>query len=131
MDRPQRLAHRQEIRSARYHEGRVTPRSGSGDQKGDVETGSALIECKHTQRKSFSLVLAAFLEHATRALLAHKRAVWEIEFTDPMGHRPQYLVVLDRDDYRSMEVELAELRLRLREMASELNILQIDASRLL
>ncbi len=48
MDKPQRLARRQESRSATYYGARQTPRSGSGDVKGDAYTETELFEFKHT-----------------------------------------------------------------------------------
>jgi hypothetical protein len=118
VDRPQRLADRQEERAAAYYGGRRTPRSGSGDRKGDVETPTELIECKHTQRLSFGLMYRMFGSLMLQALLAHKRPVMEIEYTTPRGAFPNYLVVLDRDDYRSMTVELEELRAVAKEYAA-------------
>lgn len=99
MDRPQRLAKRQEHRSADFYGARLTPASGSGSVKGDAETLTELFEFKHTERKSYSLTLAGWLIHWHRALMAGKRAVLEIEFTRPDGGDPKYLVVLDRDEY--------------------------------
>ena len=109
MQRPQRLARRQETHSAAVYGGRVVPRSGSGDLKGDILTDAELIECKHTERKSFSVVLADFLKHATHALLQHRRPLLEIEFTDPDGRNAHHLVVLHRDEYLGMRDELAHL----------------------
>lgn len=99
MDRPQRLARRQERRSADYYGARLTPASGSRDVKGDAETLTELFEFKHTERQSYSVKLADWLAHVTHALLADKRPVLEIEFTDPMGMHPKHLVVLRREDY--------------------------------
>ena len=110
MDMPQRLADRQEERAAAFYGGHRVPRSGSGDRKGDVETDTELIECKHTQRLSFGLMYRMFGTLMLQALLAHKRPVMEIEYTTPRGSLPNYLVVLDRNDYLTMRDELAELR---------------------
>jgi hypothetical protein len=111
VDRPQRLARRQEHRSAEFYGARSVPASGSGDVKGDAETDDELFEFKHTEGKSFSLVRRAWTDHIRHALLAGtRRAVWEVEYTDPVGRNPQYVVVLDRDDYQAMREELAALR---------------------
>ena len=110
MKLPQRLARRQEEQAARDYGGRLVPKSGSGDLKGDVETPTELIECKHTEKLGFRLVLADWLAHVQHALLAGKRPVWEIEYTLPDGSTPRYAVVVDRDDYKAMRDELAGLR---------------------
>ena len=102
MDRPQRLARRQEQQAARSYGGRATPASGSRDTKGDVETATELIECKHTERKSFSLKLAELMRAATQAILASKRMVFEVEFTQPDGSHPVRFVVLNKDEYIAM-----------------------------
>lgn len=116
MDKPQRLADRQEERAAAYYGGRRVSRSGSGDAKGDVITATELIECKHTERLSYGLMYRTFWAHWQNALLAGKRAVMEIEYTSPRGLRPQYLVVLDRDEYKTMAGRIAELENDLAQM---------------
>ena len=110
MKRPQRLAHRQEIRSAEYWGARLVPRSGSGDSKGDAETDTELFEFKHTQQKGFRLTRADWMAHRLHALLVSKRPVLEIEFTYPDGGHPSHAVVVDRDDYKALRDELAGLR---------------------
>lgn len=110
MDRPQRLARRQEKGAARSYGGRAVPRSGSGDLKGDVETDTELIECKHTERMSFSLRASELFKHATNAIVARKRMVFEIEFTRPDGSLPWRFVVLNKDEYIEMRDELERLR---------------------
>lgn len=107
MDRPQRLAKRQEHRSAGFYGARLTPASGSRDAKGDAATGTELFEFKHTERRSYSLTLASWLMHWHHALLSGKRAVMEIEFTRPDGGDPKYLVVLDRNDYLELRDKAA------------------------
>lgn len=99
MDKPQRLAERQERRSADVYGARLTPASGSRDAKGDAETGSELFEFKHTEQLAYRLRIADWLAHARHALLAGKKPVLEIEFTKPDGSCRRHLVVIDRDDY--------------------------------
>ena len=110
MERPQRLARKQEHRSAEYWGARLVPKSGSGDSKGDAETDTELFEFKHTQQKGFRLVLADWLAHVQHAVVVGKRAVWEIEYTLPDGSIPRYAVVVDRDDYKALLDELAAQR---------------------
>lgn len=113
MDLPQRLARRQEHRSAGFYGAMLTPASGSRDAKGDAYTDTELFEFKHTERQSFGLRRLDFTRHATAALLSGRRPVWEIEYTDRDGRFPQYVVVLDRDEYLAMRDELADLRWRI------------------
>lgn len=110
MDKPQRLAKRQEQEAARSYDGRVTPASGSRDSKGDVESATELIECKHTERASYSLKVADLLKLARQAILRDRRMVLEIEYTRPDGTHPVRFVVLNKDEYVAMRDELAHLR---------------------
>ena len=114
MNRPQRLARIQESRSAAYYDAVLTPASGSGDSKGDARTATELFEFKHTERQSFGLRLIDFMRHSTEAVMSGRRPVMEIEYTDPTGLHPHYLVVLARDDY-------VALRDRVRELEEEVN----------
>jgi hypothetical protein len=110
MDRPQRLARRQEQVAARSYGGRAVPQSGSGWSKGDVETPTELIECKHTERKSYSVKLADLMTFARRAIMVSKRMVLELEFTQPDGLHPVRFVVLNKDEYTEMKHDLERLR---------------------
>lgn len=110
MNRPQRLARRQEQRSADFYGATLTPASGSGDSKGDAFTATELFEFKHTERQSFGLRFRDFAAHRLHSLQAGRRPVMEIEYTDPNGLHPHYLLVMDRDDYVAMRDELEQLR---------------------
>jgi hypothetical protein len=99
---PQRLARRQEIRSAAFYGATLVPASGSQDSKGDAATADELFEFKHTEQLAFRLRAADWIRHRTAAVLSGKRPVWEIEYTRPDGTGPEYVVVLDRDDYLEM-----------------------------
>lgn len=113
MDKPQRLARRQEHTSAEVYGARVTPASGSRDAKGDAETDSELFEFKHTQLQSYRLRLADWLAHARHAILAGKKPVLEIEFTRPDGSCQRHVVVLDRDDYLELRAENEKMRAKI------------------
>jgi hypothetical protein len=117
VDRPQRLARRQEREGAESYGGRLTPASGSLDAKGDAESAEEHIEFKHTERKSFSLKLDDLLRTARHAILAHKRMVFEVEFTRPDGTWPVRFVVLNKDEYMEMRDELDELRREVQQQA--------------
>lgn len=113
MERPQRLARRQEEVAARDYGGRAVVQSGSGWSKGDVETAAELIECKHTEKKSYSLKLAELLRAARQAILADRRMVFEVEFTQPDGLQPVRFVVLNKDEYIGMRDLLARLEAKI------------------
>ena len=123
MERPQRLARKQEHRSAEFYGARLVMKSGSGDSKGDAETDDEVFEFKHTQQKGFRLALADWVRHKTVGIMTGKRPVWEVEYTKPDGSWPHYLVVVDRDDYLTMRDELAELR---EEVAQQAKVLASD-----
>lgn len=108
MELPQRLARKQEIRSAGFYGARLTPASGSRDAKGDAETDDELFEFKHTERQSYGVKLADMLKLTWQAVVAGKRPVLEIEFTKPDGSKPQHFVVIPRADYLAMRDELAQ-----------------------
>ena len=110
MDLPQRLARKQERRSADFYGARLTPASGSRDAKGDAETDDELFEFKHTERLSYGIKMSAWRRHRAAAITSGKRPVMEVEYTRPDGTNPEYVVVLDRDDYVAMRDELAGLR---------------------
>lgn len=113
MDLPQRLARRQEIRSAEFYGAELVPASGSRDSKGDASTATELFEFKHTERQSFGLRVIDFNRHRTAAILSGKRPLWEVEYTSPRGLTPQYVLVVDRDDYVAMRDELVKLRAKI------------------
>jgi len=121
MDRPQRLARRQEQEAARSYGGRATPASGSRDVKGDVYTDNELIECKHTERKSYSLKVADLLKLAKQAIMVGRRMVLEVEFTDPMGLHPVRYVVLNKDEYAEMKAVIASHHADVIELQAELD----------
>lgn len=110
MDRPQRLARRQEKKGAASYGARLTPMSGSGDVKGDALADDELIEFKHTEKKSFYLKLADLRKFATQAIIAGKRMVFEVEFTLPDGTHPWKFVILNRDEYIEMKQQIVDLK---------------------
>ena len=109
MDKPQRLARAQERKGAASYGARLTPMSGSGDVKGDAESATEFIEFKHTERRSYSLKLLDLMKYARQAILAGKRMVIEIEFTQPDGTHPVRFVVLNKDEYIALRDENAKL----------------------
>lgn len=67
---------------------RVTPGSGCGNEKGDVRLpGVIRIECKATQKKSFSVTLEMVRKIEEAALGHGEVPAIEVEFVDKDGNR--------------------------------------------
>lgn len=113
MDLPQRLARHQERRSAEFYGATLTPASGSRDSKGDAYTDDELFEFKHTERLSYGVKMSSWRLHRDAAIIAGKRPVMEVEYTRPDGTHPEYVVVIDRNDYVAMRDELTKLRAKI------------------
>jgi hypothetical protein len=89
----------QERKGSRLYGGSLTP--GSGNQwhsKGDIKTGTELIECKTTKHHSYSLKAAELDKAMKEALLEGRRMVFEIEFADD----GITCIILDKSDYMQM-----------------------------
>lgn len=104
MDRAHRIARQQERVTARNHNGRGTPASGSGTVKNDVRTDDWSFEVKTTTKGSYSLALSTFETAERHALEDGRRGAMVIAFDRGIGQRPRRLVVLDEDDF----IELSE-----------------------
>lgn len=94
----QKMADRQEKKSASAHGGRLTPRSGAGwVHKGDVSTQDEVIECKATGKTQITLKavwLTKVFGEATRKL---KRPVLEFSLAG------EDYIVLRRHDYLELK----------------------------
>lgn len=74
-----RDSRQQEKRAAHDYGGFVNPASGAGPyRKNDVRTPYYSIECKVTDRPSFSLKLAELRKAEKHALLDFRTMLWEI-----------------------------------------------------
>jgi hypothetical protein len=83
-----RNAPKHEKKIAKQFSGRVTARSGAGNMKGDVIVDGVLrIECKNTQKKSFSVTLDMInkIDNATAANGALPVII--VEFIDERGKK--------------------------------------------
>jgi hypothetical protein len=102
LDRPQRLARKEENLTARIHRGRVTPQSGSGTrQKNDVVNERFSFEVKSTSGKTYSLsrdVLATATQHA---LEDRKTMALIVSFLPPRNRpgRAKRYVLVEEDDF--------------------------------
>lgn len=66
--------------------GTVTPRSGAGTKKGDVQVkGLARIECKGTTKASFSITKAMLAKNDLAALSAGEYPIFVVQFLDVNG----------------------------------------------
>jgi hypothetical protein len=120
MDKPQRLARKQEQDRDGSYGGRLVPQSGSGVVKGDRRTDTEYIEYKHTERGSFSLKLTELMKAAREAILASKRMVFEVEFTNTRGMQPIRFVVLNKDEYIAMREIMAQADETIRQLSENL-----------
>lgn len=88
----QRRSQAQEKRAAKRVGGRVTPASGAGVVKGDVEVrGKLRMECKFTRSSSYVLK-RDLLEKIEKEALAGEQPAFEIEFQDVQPHK-RYVVL--------------------------------------
>lgn len=102
MDRPQRLAQRQEQLTAQLHGGRVTPASGSGSTvKNDVRNDDWSIEVKSTSAKSYSLSKDVLAAAEKNALSDGRKMALVVSFVPPRSTatRATRYVVLSEDDF--------------------------------
>lgn len=94
---------RQEKRAANELDGKV--QTGSGNKwfaKADVKTKSELLECKTTERESYSLKLADLKLHKLQAMKEGLTPVWQIEI------RGFKVAVVDWDLYVALRQKTEE-----------------------
>lgn len=90
----QKMADRQEKKTAQAYGGRLTPRSGAGwVHKGDVSTEDEVIECKATGKSQITLKAAWLVKVFGEATRKLKRPVLELSLGG------EDYVVLRRHDY--------------------------------
>lgn len=77
---------KQEKEAANRLGGRITPRSGAGDVKGDVRVkGVVRIECKTTKHKSFTVTLDMVRKIEAAAMSGGEVPILLIAFNDETG----------------------------------------------
>lgn len=110
MDRPQRLARKQEDETAKRHGGRVTSASGSGEVvKNDVRNATWSFEVKSTSGLGYRLN-QEYLYYAERnALTDGRRMAFVVAFLNPTTRKAKRYVVTTEDDFLEREQELADL----------------------
>jgi hypothetical protein len=86
---------KQELQVAERMGGRATPASGSKHKKGDISvTDICRIECKSTQRKSFSITREMVNTIANAGLANNEVPVIVVEFLDDKGTPEEELAVI-------------------------------------
>lgn len=70
--------------------GSLTPASGAGQSKGDIQLESFMIECKSTINDSIGLKREWLLKVAREALSAGKTPALSLTFTDDTGKSKQH-----------------------------------------
>lgn len=83
----------QEARLARTIGGRLTSRSGAGDEKGDARNGIVTVEAKSTGNKSFSVTLDMIEKLENAALNRGEMPVLMIMFVDKNGKKLKEVAV--------------------------------------
>lgn len=113
MDDKLRKSRKQEHDVAVRFGGKVNSQSGAGwIRKNDVTSETESIECKYTEKGSFTLKVADLAKAWVHATHAGKRMVFALEF---IGSKKRY-VVLTEDDYLADQEELVRLRAEIVEM---------------
>lgn len=113
MDKPQRLARKEEVRTARLHGGRATPASGSGDTvKNDVRTREWSFEVKSTSQLGYHLNRDALKIAEKNALSDGRRMAFIVAFLRNPGQKngARY-VVMSEDDFLEREHRLEQLEI--------------------
>lgn len=85
---------KQEQKVARELIGRVTKRSGAGTQKGDLVTSSLVVECKATEKESYSLKFDDWEKLERHANEKGKDIAYQLEKVDRMGNVLERLAVI-------------------------------------
>jgi len=105
---------KQERDTAERYGGRVNSQSGAGwVRKNDVTTPTSSIECKYTEKASYSLKVKDLIKAWIHATQAGRRMVFAVEFMETPSNqytRRQRYVVLTEDDYLVDQAELALAR---------------------
>lgn len=87
-------APKQEKITAEKYGGYLTPKSGAGIKKGDVDVKNILrIECKTTQKKSFSITLEMLKKIENATIANSQTPAIIVEFLDANG-KPIYEVAV-------------------------------------
>lgn len=108
MDKPQRLALKQEQLTAELHGGRLTPASGTGRAaKNDVRTPEWSIEVKSTSGLGYRLDRATLQRSEHNALKDGRRLLFVVAFLWP-GRSRRY-VLMTEEDHLEREARIAQL----------------------
>lgn len=115
-----KYAPKQEKKVAEELKGRTTPRSGGGDLKGDIHTelehGNYQIDCKCTQKKSYSLKLKDWQKYKQQARQLGQHFILQLEYISEVesksGSSIEKIAMMDYDlfkYYKELETKYYEL----------------------
>lgn len=91
---PRERSKKQEKRAARMNGGRVQPASGALDfYKGDVDLGAYLLECKTTQRLSFSVTRELLKKISDEARVVGKKPGFMVSFENGMMKAEDWILI--------------------------------------
>lgn len=90
---------KQEKRIAREHGGRVVRGSGSGRDKGDVNTRTYKIEAKRTDTERMSLQRTWLTKITDEAISAGRLPLLEIEFGGTAVRKPLQWIMLEKSEF--------------------------------
>lgn len=106
----QRMSNKHEAEVAYAFGGDLTPMSGAGwIKKGDIHTDEELIECKATEKRSYSVSFKMLKDLQHEAIVASRIPVLDIKFQPP-GERPRRYVVIPEEDYLELRDRAWEMR---------------------
>jgi hypothetical protein len=120
-----RRSRKQEKRGAKLFGGTVNAGSGNKGRKNDVQTEEWSIEFKTTTAKSYSLKRDELLLAERNALLAHRKALFGIDFAGGDNGTHRYIVV-GEDDVLSLLQLHADLQAELDEALDRIYDLKRD-----
>jgi hypothetical protein len=94
----------QEKQVAKDLSGRITPGSGCGNLKGDVRVrGSYRIECKNTQKNSYSLKRSEIEKIEDQAVTYSETGIMIIRFNKNEEHNTdKQVVILDYEEFKRL-----------------------------
>ena len=96
---------RQENEAAKKYGGRRRPASGALPGLGGDLTAygkKLLVECKLTEKGSYSISAEAIDKHEKHATLEGRDWFWLISFISPLRRRPREIVILDGEFFREL-----------------------------
>ena len=95
--------HKQEKRIATELGGRLTPASGAGPIKGDVQTDDYIIEAKTTTKKSYAVTTTTLKKLEQQSHLQSKKPALFIQFEESPLMNSEW-VLIPREDFHARDI---------------------------